>query len=79
MSKQKSKSSSRRKPATLRASKPRKGSSAKAPSVSRRTATKHDRVLALLRSAGENPLAERVPTARTRASDPAPAVPNPGL
>jgi hypothetical protein len=52
MSKQKAKSSSRRKPATLRASKLRKGSSAKAASVSGRTATKHDRVLALLRSAG---------------------------
>jgi hypothetical protein len=52
MSKQKAKSSSRRKPATLGASKPQKGSSAKAASVSCRTVTKHDRVLALLRSAG---------------------------
>jgi hypothetical protein len=52
MSEQKARSSSRRKPATLRASKPRKGSSAKAASVSGRAATKHDRVLALLRSAG---------------------------
>jgi Protein of unknown function (DUF3489) len=57
MSKQKAKPSSRRKPATLRTSKPRKGSLAKAASVSARTATKHDRVLVLLRSAGGTTIA----------------------
>ena len=46
----KPKSSSRRKSAKRPKSKPRKSSSATTLSVSRRTATKHDRVLTLLRS-----------------------------
>jgi hypothetical protein len=57
MSKPKTKSSPRRKPAKQRASKLRKRSSATAASVSRRTATKHDRVLALLRSKGGTTIA----------------------
>jgi Protein of unknown function (DUF3489) len=60
MSKPKTKSSPRRKPAKQRASKRRKWSSAKAASVSRRTATKHDRVLALLRSKGGTTIAALV-------------------
>jgi Protein of unknown function (DUF3489) len=52
MSKQKAKSSSRRKPAKQRASRPPKSSSAKAASVPRRPASKHDRVMSLLRSQG---------------------------
>jgi len=57
MSKPKTKSSPRRKPVKQRASKPQKSSSGKAASVSRRTATKHDRVLALLRSQGGTTIA----------------------
>jgi hypothetical protein len=56
MSKQKAESSSRVRLAKQRASKPRKSSSPRA-AVSRRTATKHDRVLALLRSAGGTTIA----------------------
>ena len=52
MSKLKARSSSRRKPAKQRTSKPRKSSSREVASVSRRTATKHDRVLSSLRFQG---------------------------
>ena len=60
MSKPKTKSSPRRKPVKQRASKPQKSSSGKAASVSRRTATKRDRVLALLRSQGGTTIAALV-------------------
>ena len=60
MSKPKTKSSPRRKPAKQRASRLRKRSPAKAASVSRGTATKHDRVLALLRSQGGTTIAAMV-------------------
>jgi Protein of unknown function (DUF3489) len=57
MSKPKTKTSSRKKPAKQRKSKVKKSSSAMATSVSRRTATKRDRVLTLLRSQGGTTIA----------------------